>query len=132
MFFCCGNNQSKDNYQLVYKNPLGETVIQFVQDFKKVDPQLLENSETMVRPIQMSDYREVFRQCRKDRKKFEDISFPPDNRSLGNIGVDGVKWKRIPEFISYPTFFDTRIEPNDVVHKNIGDCYLLSAIAALA
>jgi hypothetical protein len=43
-----------------------------------------------------------------------------------------VTWKRISEFLKNQTLFDDKIEPNDVVHNNIGDCYLLSAIAALA
>ena len=49
---------------------------------------------------------------------FEDVSFPPNKTSLGDVGIDNVKWKRITEFISYPTMFDFKIEPFDVVHKN--------------
>ena len=60
------------------------------------------------------------------------MSFPPNLNSLGNIDLENIKWKRIPDFINYPTMFDHHITPSDVIHKNTGDCYLLSAIAALA
>ena len=42
------------------------------------------------------------------------------------------QWKRISEFLTNQTLFDDKIEPNDVIHNNVGDCYLLSSIAALA
>ena len=43
---------------------------------------------------------------------FEDVSFPPNKTSLGDVGIDNVKWKRITEFISYPgsIFFSLILE----------------------
>lgn len=80
----------------------------------------------------MSDYAELHEQCKNNKTQFEDISFPPNSASLGNVHGVKAQWKRISEFLTNQTLFDDKIEPNDVIHNNVGDCYLLSSIAALA
>lgn len=103
----------------------------YVQDIKDLGQDAKDN-DVKIRRVRLSDYNELVEQCRKERTKFEDISFPPNDTSLGNIPGVKAKWKRISEFLHNQTLFDELIEPNDVVHNNVGDCYLLSAIAALA
>lgn len=56
----------------------------------------------------MSDYAELYEQCKNNKTQFEDISFPPDQTSLGNIGVSA-HWKRISEFLNNQTLFDDKI-----------------------
>jgi hypothetical protein len=46
--------------------------------------------------------------------------------------VPQATWKRIPELVNNPVLFDNKIEPNQVIQGSLGDCYFLSAIAALA
>jgi hypothetical protein len=72
-------------------------------------------------------------QMKKDNQKFTDQTFPPANASIGQLEGD-VKWRRIPELIrnQKPVLFDKKIEPSDVIAGHEGDCYLLSALAALA
>lgn len=65
--------------------------------------------------------------------KFTDETFPPNHASLGNI-PGNISWRRVPELLKNmsPVLFDRKIEPSDVISGHSGDCYLLSALAALA
>lgn len=129
---CCSGSRPRDKYLIITKNHDNETVFSYTHDLKTVDDKIINNRYVIVRPIILSQYREIIEYCRINNKKFEDGSFPPNKKGLGDIDISNVTWKRIPKFINYPTLFDYRIDPIDVVHKNRGDCYVLSAIAALA
>lgn len=72
---------------------------------------------------------------------FLDKEFPPNRSSLGHPVnpsqfIDKVHasivWKRLSDI--YPSTLEVfhNIDPNDIVQGNLGDCYLLSAISALA
>lgn len=64
-----------------------------------------------------------------------DPDFAPNCTSVGDIkdlNVKFAEWKRIHEIIKDPVLFDQDITPNDVIQGILGDCYFLSAIAALA
>ena len=72
---------------------------------------------------------------------FIDSEFPPDIRSLGTIREgnvfsqriqDKIEWKRITELYNKPIEDFYNIHPNDIQQGNLGDCYLLSALSALA
>lgn len=61
------------------------------------------------------------------------MTFPPNASSLGNIPeIKEHKWKRLSEIVGEPVLFDGRIEPQDILQGALGDCYFLSAVAALA
>ena len=76
---------------------------------------------------------------------FTDAEFPPEDRSiLGEIGGDvpnDLEWVRAPDLLrmdgevarhgGVPKLFDG-IDPCDIMQGELGDCWLMSAIAALA
>ena len=130
--FCCSESKPKEYYQLVTINQMNQTVYQYINEINKVQEKVINSRDTVLRPIKMSDYRDTVAHCKKNQTSFQDGSFPAGQSSLGQVGVSGVQWKRIPHFINYPTLFDFKIDPCDVIHKNSGDCYILSAIACLA
>lgn len=43
-----------------------------------------------------------------------------------------VAWKRAKDIFKNPELFEGKIEPNDIMQGNLGDCYLLSTLAAIA
>ena len=72
---------------------------------------------------------------------FVDPDFPPNDSSLGSVSClnaftkkirERITWKRITDLYSKPIQMFYNIHPNDIVQGNLGDCYLLSAISALA
>tara|TARA_B100000073_G_scaffold246377_1_gene206841 strand:+ start:10716 stop:12431 length:1716 start_codon:yes stop_codon:yes gene_type:complete len=65
---------------------------------------------------------------------FCDETFPANQESLGNTNEKNVSWIRAtklqPQNTEMVLFHD--VEPNDILQGGLGDCWLLSAIAALA
>ncbi len=43
-----------------------------------------------------------------------------------------IEWKRIPDIIKEPKFICDTVSPEDVFQGEIGNCYFLSAVSALA
>lgn len=83
--------------------------------------------------VKKSDYNELVKQYRNTKTLWEDQEFAHNDSSFGEIeGVKKAEWKRLSDIIANPVLFDGRIEPQDVVQGSLGDCYLLSALSALA
>jgi calpain-15 len=66
-----------------------------------------------------------------------DQTFPANNRSLtGEWGYikkwKDVKWQKISDIIKNPVIFDHKVEPSDIKQGQLGDCYFLAALSALA
>ena len=75
----------------------------------------------------------MFTDLKKNNKKFIDHEFPAQEYSLGEIqGIEHCQWKRISELITSPILIGKGIEPLQVIQGSLGDCYFLSALAALA
>ena len=104
---------------------------------------------------------ELMQLLHKEGKDFEDRYFPADNSSLYSdpskaganskkkksfrtdedaflTGIENIEWKRPYEMYgsigaeSKPAAFVGDIDPDDVAQGNLGNCYYLAAIAALA
>lgn len=82
---------------------------------------------------------------------FTDSYFPPNEHSLialdnnGNfidsvngpkkakdVNTNNIEWRRVKEVIPQAKLFDSKIEFDDIKQGNLGNCYFLSAIAALS
>lgn len=67
-------------------------------------------------------------------KNYTDTDFPPNAKSLGEHHDSRgrkIVWKRISDITKNCVFFQS-IDPNDIMQGNLGDCYFLSSISALA
>jgi hypothetical protein len=76
---------------------------------------------------------------------FTDKDFPPNKTSLGPVKVqEAISWKRAGHISvkdksgkedpkkKFSKVFEHGIEPTDIAQGQLGDCWLLSALAALA
>ena len=82
-------------------------------------------------------YTDLLKDLKAQGKKFTDSDFPPDKSSLAPPADQGeykdvVGWKRANEVFKNPQLFEGKVEPNDIMQGNLGDCYLLSTLAAIA
>jgi len=84
-------------------------------------------------------------------EKFTDSNFPPNRNSILGLDAQGqfldkidgpkksqeisdvnnIEWKRASEIYSKYLLFDDKIECSDIKQGNLGNCYFLSALAAL-
>ena len=82
----------------------------------------------------------IIKACEASGEKFTDESFPPQLQSLSKESAGenmqkflDVEWKRASEL--YPggvTIAPDNLAPEDIVQGCLGDCYLVSCLAALA
>ncbi|XP_039994843.1 calpain-2 catalytic subunit-like [Xiphias gladius] len=84
------------------------------------------------------DYETLRQQCLESGRLFEDSCFPAEIRSLGysELGpysskTRGVVWKRPKELCSNPKFINDGATRTDICQGDLGDCWLLAAIASL-
>ena len=88
----------------------------------------------MVKKVLKSNYSQLIEELEESGQKFTDPDFPPTQSSIGKMEDLNIRamWKRIPDIIKHPEFVKGQIEPADILQGSVGDCYFLSAIAALA
>ncbi|XP_028828109.1 calpain-2 catalytic subunit-like [Denticeps clupeoides] len=89
-------------------------------------------------PFLAQDFQAIRRECLKSGKLFTDDAFPALQSSLGfnllgpgSYKVLGVEWKRPGEFCSNPQFVSDGTSKADICQGELGDCWLLAAIASL-
>jgi len=64
---------------------------------------------------------------------FTDAEFPPEQKSLSLKGnYENLTWKRASEIFENPAIFKEGIEAGDVNQGELGDCYFLCAMSAIA
>jgi hypothetical protein len=106
-----------------------------VATFNQIDDQTARSflPHMQVLKIKQSDYNALVQQYKGSKELWEDIEFPPTVKSFGDIPeIKEHNWKRLSQIVTDPVLFDGRIEPQDIIQGALGDCYFLSAIAALA
>ncbi|XP_017314425.1 calpain-2 catalytic subunit [Ictalurus punctatus] len=103
-----------------------------------VDKRLQGDASIRAKKYLNQDYENLRSQCQKQRKLFCDPHFPAEPRSLGlnELGPDsvktkGVEWKRPGELCSKPQFIIGGATRADICQGNLGDCWLMAAIASL-
>ncbi|XP_071450361.1 calpain-A-like [Hetaerina americana] len=77
----------------------------------------------------IQDYEKLRKECLSQAKLFEDPEFPPNSISLGQEGVD--PWKRPGEICNNPHFILNGVSRFDLLQGELGDCWLISAIASI-
>ncbi|XP_065115686.1 calpain-2 catalytic subunit-like [Paramisgurnus dabryanus] len=89
-------------------------------------------------PFHKQDYQSLKRQCLERRTLFCDWTFPAGSESLGynklgpySPNAQGVEWKRPKELCANPQFIVDGADRTDICQGDLGDCWLLAAIASL-
>jgi hypothetical protein len=81
------------------------------------------------------DFYRLRSKCLESGKQFVDPQFPPCSTSLtlkANDGsIEGIEWKRPAEICDSPKFLVEGYSRFDVKQGELGDCWLLAAIANL-
>ncbi|MGH0137531.1 UNVERIFIED_CONTAM: hypothetical protein FKN15_029377 [Acipenser sinensis] len=84
------------------------------------------------------DYEVIKKRCLESRSLFSDDTFPARPESLGfnelgpySAKTRGVKWMRPVELCSNPQFIVGGASRTDICQGELGDCWLLAAIASL-
>ncbi|XP_050950397.1 calpain-2 catalytic subunit [Labeo rohita] len=89
-------------------------------------------------PFKKQDYQSLKQECLAKRTLFCDPTFPAESSSLGynelgpqSPNARGVQWKRPKELCSNPQFIVDGAQRTDICQGELGDCWLLAAIASL-
>eukprot|EP00397_Hematodinium_sp_SG-2012_P027827 GEMP01029266.1.p1 GENE.GEMP01029266.1~~GEMP01029266.1.p1 ORF type:complete len:674 (+),score=174.94 GEMP01029266.1:198-2219(+) len=119
--------------------PHTKGVYTYAKDVTTVDPTLIPPEAwdggviTAIKPVAAGD-QNLNRSHDSDPSKFTDEEFPPNTESLGALATPaGVEWVRGAELRRDKThaLFD-EVSPYDLLQGDVGDCWLLASIAALA
>ncbi|XP_029642543.1 calpain-A isoform X2 [Octopus sinensis] len=83
--------------------------------------------------MEQQNYDEIVKKCQEEGILFEDPEFPADNSSLFLEGGQRrtIEWKRPKEICEDPKFFVGGASRFDVKQGELGDCWLLAAVASL-
>lgn len=129
--FCCGQQENQEVYRVRNKKFSNSQVVTFNQIDDKTARSFLPHMQVL--KVKQSDYNALVEQYKTSKELWEDIQFPPAPSSFGDIPeIKEYSWKRLSKIVTDPVLFDGRIEPQDIIQGALGDCYFLSAIAALA
>ena len=95
---------------------------------------IISQPDGVIKKVLKSNYAKLVKEHQEKNTRWTDPEFPPDESSIGKGEDLPVKatWKRIPDVIPNPEFVTGKIEPGDILQGSLGDCYFLSAIAALS
>lgn len=133
LFKCCQSVETGKGYTIKKKNKNNEEVVTFISSLNDVNKNELKDPSIQILRIEKSQYDDLIKDYNGTDKQWTDPHFPPSEESLGKIeNVDTGRWMRISDILNKPALFDGKIEPKDVIQGSLGDCYFLSALAALA
>lgn len=91
-------------------------------------------SETYL-PYLDQDYQAIKEECLASGQLFEDSKFPAVDKSLfkfNKIHTGKITWKRASEITKDAKFILDGLEANDLDQGSLGDCWLISSLAAVA
>ncbi|XP_064488464.1 calpain-8-like [Ornithodoros turicata] len=84
----------------------------------------------------VQDFHDLHKHHLNSKTLFEDPEFPCGSEALGDIDpghpVSGIVWKRPTELCNSPVFLEEGESTSDVMQGDIGDCWMLVAMANLA
>ena len=129
------------------KSPSLEDQEHFIKEDKnRLDQDISKAQENWGKfPIKIALHEHFMKQIRTTGSNYIDIAFPPHDRSIldpakGQPFDRIVHWRRPRDFMMpdpskglfEPQVFEKEIAPNDILQGNLGDCWFLCAVSALA
>jgi hypothetical protein len=131
--FLCGNfcNSTNEEPEIIVSN------LQELRDYQKLNSELhateIKNASGAFAMIKRSDYKRLRADCLKNNSQFVDKAFPANQKSL-NFAIPNreIGWRRISEIMPNCVMEEDGICPADIQQGNIGDCYFLASLSALA
>ncbi|XP_053703548.1 calpain-2 catalytic subunit-like [Synchiropus splendidus] len=101
-----------------------------------------EGSRTNPANFKHQDFEQLRDSCLRRRTQFVDRHFPPQNRSLGDLGMsraqlNAVEWLRPSEILKAnhvsgePVFFSAGASHYDFAQGNVYNCWFLAAVGTL-
>lgn len=108
MFFCCGERESAEVYRVRNKKIRNSQVASFEQIDEKTARSFLPHMQVF--KVKQSDYNALVEQYKSTKSLWEDIEFPPNSASFGDIPeIKEHSWKRLSEIVPNPVLFDGKI-----------------------
>ncbi|KAK3608208.1 hypothetical protein CHS0354_039225 [Potamilus streckersoni] len=84
------------------------------------------------------DFKTLRAELLRKRSLFEDLEFPPDNRSLTyngksptDLSIQRVVWKRPMDIVRNPQFVVSGTKRSDLMQGMLGDCWFVAAASLL-
>lgn len=107
-------------------------LIQYLQAYRFRLEKLIKEAEKINFPI--GGLKSIENMCTTYGVKYIDLRFGPVDKSIGKIvKAFPMEWRRANDFLgSNVDVFSGSIEPDDIKQGCLGDCWFLSAIAALS
>lgn len=82
---------------------------------------------------QIQHFAQLRAACLEKNQLYEDNEFPATDESLQFSGAvtRKIEWRRPKEIVTSPNFFNEGVSRFDVRQGELGDCWLLAAVASL-